>query len=103
MATAVVKERMMVAWIKKWMVLINLQDGIGFCNCLNVKGDAGEEGGIKDDPRFHIPVMGWKVISLLEIMNIGGRAYWSGGVVLRSLYLDPETGLGRCLEGSWTQ
>ena len=28
-------------------------------------------------PRFHIPAMGWKVISLLEVMNIGGRAYWS--------------------------
>ena len=50
-------------------------------------------------PRFHIPVMGWKVISLLEIINIGGKAYWSWGLVLRSLYLDPETGIGRCLEG----
>ena len=50
MVTAVVKERMM-AWTEKWMVLRNLQDGIGFCNCLNVKGDAGE-GGIKDDSQI---------------------------------------------------
>ena len=37
------------------MVLRNLQNGIGFCNRLNVKGDVGEEGGIKDDSQISYP------------------------------------------------
>lgn len=56
MATAVVKERTMVAWIsghlEKWTVLRHLGGRIGFCDCLNVKGDSEGEGGIKDDSQI---------------------------------------------------
>lgn len=57
-ATAVVKERRMLAWIsgrlEKWTVLRSLAGRLGFCACFNVEGDAVGEGGIKMTPRVQI-------------------------------------------------